>query len=220
MESPDFETVVIEKRLLKPGSSLSDPSKLNGFTPFCSYLVEISTAPGVTGGPSPFSNYFLCPAPGGICMPLMACRKEATRITENGGEIVSVLRDVSKKSNASKSSFQDSCKAVGKKDPNTNATVQFLSSDKSVVEEVCSVNYSCEKIGRGVAYCPPNQEVVVVGGKESVKTTCPQVNDCIAAQVPRLPGYTQAELDAMPEDKRKETLRMLAEPAVPYKKPT
>jgi hypothetical protein len=61
---------------------------------------------------------------------------------------------------------------------------------------------------------------IVVGGKESISTTCPQVNGCIAAQVPRLPGYTQAELDAMPENERKQILSKLAEPPVPYNKPT
>lgn len=220
MESPDFETVVIEKRLLKPGSSLSDPSKLKRVTPVCTYLAEISMARGVTGGPSPFTMKFACPAPSGICMPVIACGRESNRIEKGEGEIAAVQRDLGKTIESTTRSVQDNCKQIGGKGPNTIGTLQFLSSDKSILEELCFVTYQCEKAGTGTAMCPPLQEVVVVGGKESVKTTCPQLNACIAAQVPRLPGYTQAELDAMPEDKRKETLRMLAEPAVPYKKPT
>jgi hypothetical protein len=220
MESPDFKTVVIEKRLLKPGSSLSDPTQMKRVRPVCTYLVEISMARGVTGGPASFTQKFSCPAPNGICLPVMACQKEATRISREGGETTGVRRDVSKNSNSNKNGVQDNCKLIEDTAPNTVSALQFIDSGGALLEELCFVSYSCEKAGLGTAMCPPNQEVVVVGGKESVETTCPQVNDCIAAQVPRLPGYTQAELDAMPGDKRKETSRMLAEPAVPYKQPT
>jgi hypothetical protein len=220
MESPDYQTVVLEKRLLKPGSSLSDPSKLKPGTPVCNYLIEVSTAPEVSGGPAPFTKFFSCPAPEGICMPLLACKKEADRISEKGGETKAVSFDLSKNSGNTNSPLKDNCKRIDFRDANRVGGLQFLDSEQSVLEQLCTISYSCENTGVGTAVCPPNQEVIVVGGKESVKTTCPQVNDCIAAQVPRLRGYTRAELDTMPENERKQILSKLAEPPLPYKKPT
>ncbi len=220
MESPDYETVVLDKRLVKPGSSLSDPSKLKGIAPVCHYLVELSTASGVTGGPAPFRKSFFCPAPEGICLPLMACRREADRIDKEGGQTRGALLDLSKRPDSTTNGLKDNCERIEFRDANKVGVFQFLNSDRSVVEELCSIMYSCESSGVGTAMCPPHQEVFVVGGKESVKRTCPQVNACIAEQVPRLPGYTQAELDAMPENERKEILSKLAEPPLPYKKPT
>lgn len=220
MESPDYQTVVLDKRLLKPGSSLSDPTKLKGIAPVCNYLVELSTAPGVTGGPAPFTNTFSCPAPNGICSPLMACKREADRIDEKGGETRGASLDLSKRIDNTKRGLKDDCKRIGFKDVNRVGSFQFVNSEGLVLEELCSITYSCEKTGVGTAMCPPIQEVVFVGGKESIKSTCPQVNACIAANVPRPKAYTQAELDAMPEDERKEILSKLAEPPLPYKKPT
>jgi hypothetical protein len=220
MESPDYQTVVLEKRLLKPGSSLSDPMKLKEFTPHCSYFVQITTAPGVTGGPPPFTQAFMCPAKDGVCPSMMDCKRAADRISQSGEGSKAYLVDSSMKPDAPRNKFDDKCKIGAILDPAKAMVFAFLNSDGNVSEEICVAPYSCEKIGKGTAWCPIQSEVVVAAGKEVQKKVCPQLNTCINEEIPRVQGYTQAELDAMPEDKRKETLRMLAEPAVPYKKPT
>lgn len=220
MESPDYETVALEKRVIKPGSSLLDPSKLKESSPFCSYLVQITTVPGLTGGPAPFIQHFMCSAKDGICPTMMECQRGLQKSTEMGEWAKAFVVETSKKPDALKNKFNDRCQRGGSLAPDKTASFAFLNSRNEAIEELCIAVYSCENLGRGTAFCPIQSEAIVAGGKETVKKVCPQLNTCINEEIPRVQGYTQAELDAMPDDKRKETLRMLAEPAVPYKKST
>ncbi len=173
MESPDYETVLLEKRLIKPGSSLSDPSKAKDATPICSYFVQLTTAEGVTGGPPPFTQAFMCPAKDGVCPSMLDCKRAADRINQSGEGSKAYLVDSSKKPDAPRNKFNDECKVGAKLDPAKAVAIAFLNAGGEAIEEMCVAPYSCENTGQGTAWCPIQSEVVVAGGKETVKKSVP-----------------------------------------------
>jgi hypothetical protein len=121
---------------------------------------------------------------------MIDCKRAADRISQTGDGSKAYLVDSSTKPDAPRNRFNDKCKIDAILDPAKAPVFAFLNSDGEVSEEICLAPYSCENMGKGTALCPIQSEVVVAGGKETVKKVCPQLNTCINEEIPRVQGYT------------------------------
>ncbi len=200
MRSPEFKFNVLSKRVLKPGSTLVDGSKVQKDDPACLMTVQIQTESHIVG-PDPFEYSFNCTAVKGICPDPVDCA--SAKDTKKRWETV----PVSSKADAVKNPLNDKCWETNSVKDQVSV---FQFYDGSVVaEQACVYTYACSSLPAGsYAACP----IMVESGKK----VCSRLNSCLNNQVDLPKGATEKELAKLPAYERDELLKKLEAPASPY----
>jgi hypothetical protein len=182
----------IEKRIFKPGT-IVDKYDFKSAVPACLLSVSCQPAKGIEARSFTAGTY--CLAADGVCEEPIDCARRTAKVF--GGQSL----PVSSKPEATSNKHNDICwETNGKKD--VRGTIQILSESK-VLEEACVAIYACkQRPAPALAVCP----MVAKGESDLAKSECPLLNDCINKDV-SLPGFTEKELDEMPESERARIMR-------------
>lgn len=214
LESPDFnfDPASVTKNVLKPGSTLADPTPISKEDPVCFYSVTISPNENTEGGPPPFNYSFSCPAPKGICPEMLDCAR-----TKSAKPRWTTL-ELSQQEDLPANPLSDNCRITSKLEGKA-AVFQFYDGN-TVAEQLCYHRYTCDSFPAGNdVVCPVTIEEAENGTKKKV---CSKLNSCLTNKVEMVPSFTEKELADKPSYESDKLRKQLGAPAtyITTKKPS
>jgi hypothetical protein len=206
LTSSEYECAITSKRIFKPGT-VDSSYDLASVRAGC--MLAVSCRPVDTNKKSKaFTANPICRASDlGVCEEPFDCAK---RGNDGAKEFGSKILDVASTAKDANNKFGDVCwETNGVKD--RRGTLQLLGKDGRVLEESCATSYVCKgRPNAAVAACATASEITKIDGVEKTKIVCPQLNDCINADL-TIPGFTKKELDEMSPEQRERAMRQYEE---------